>query len=152
MGFIGPDLETSLLTYLGKKTALLERYMSITAELMEASRKKRTWESESLVIERERLTQAIDTLDRSHEERIAAFAERPDSPEETSRKAVLEGLESMRRTLAEADRKDKELNLLVKEESESLRCELLKFRAGRSAAHRYGEARGTGPRFLDTRK
>lgn len=152
MGFMGPELDTSLVIYLGKKTALLERYVSITSELMEASRQKRTWESESLVLERERLIQTIDALDRSHVERIDAFAERPDALAEASRKAVLEGLETMRRALEEAKFKDKELNLLVKEESESLRCELLKFRAGRSAAHRYGKVGGTGPRFLDTRK
>jgi hypothetical protein len=58
----------------------------------------------------------------------------------------------MRRVLAEVESKDNTLNLLAKEEGDSLRGELLRLRVARSAAQGYGRACGSEPRFLDMRK
>jgi hypothetical protein len=58
----------------------------------------------------------------------------------------------MRKVLAEVETRDKALNLLAKEEGESLKSELLRLRTARNAAQGYGRASGSEPRFLDTRK
>jgi hypothetical protein len=145
-------LEESVFSYLNKKTVLLQQYLSVTAEFVDALKQKRSWESEPFIFRRQTLIQEIDALDRSPGACEGSPSQRPADLSGAPPEAFRESLDAMRRVLTEVQSKDKELNLLAMEEGESLRCELLRLRASRTAAHGYAGADGLGPRFLDTRK
>jgi hypothetical protein len=146
------DLGKNVSSYLGKKTALLKQYLSVTAEFMDALKQKRSAMSEPFILKRQSLIQEIEALDRSFEARGGPSSKWPSDLSGIDREAIRESLGSMRGVLAELGSRDNILNSLAKEEGDSLRGELLRLRAGRSAAQGYSRARGSEPRFLDTRK
>lgn len=146
------DLEKSVFSYVNKKIVLLQQYLSVTAELVDALKQKKSWESERFLLRRQSLIQGIDALDRSFDIRTGPSSQKPADLSEAQRESVRESLEAMHRVLAAVRSKDGELNVLAEEESESLKRELLGMRARRSAAHGYGNTERGEPRFLDVRK
>jgi hypothetical protein len=146
------DLGKNVSSYLGKKTVLLKQYLSVTAEITDALKQKRSAMSEPFILRRQSLIQEIEALDRSFDARVGPSSQWPPDLSGIDREAIRESLDSMRRVLAELGSRDNILNSLAKEEGDSLRGELLRLRAGRSAAQGYSRACGPGPRFLDTRK
>ncbi|MCU0593913.1 MAG: hypothetical protein MUC98_00440 [Desulfobacterota bacterium] len=145
-------LEKSVFSYLNKKTVLLRQYLSVTAGFVDALKEGRSREAEPFLFRRQTLIQGIDALDRSFGACGGPLSPGPADLSGAPPEAVRESLDDMRRVLSEAQSKDKELNVLAKKESESLRSELLKLRVSRSAAQGYAAEDGPGPRFLDTRK
>jgi hypothetical protein len=146
------DLEKSVFSYLSKKTDLLRQYLSVTGEFVDALKQKRSDEPGAFVLRRQSLIQEIEALDRSFQARVGRASQGPPDLSDIPREAIRQSLDSMRRVLAEAGSRDKALTELAKEESDSLRGDLLRFRTARNAAQGYGRAGGPGPRFLDTTK
>jgi len=146
------DLGKCALSYLGRKTVLLEQYVSVTGECIEALKQKRSDTPEPFLLKRQSLIQEIEALDRSFQARVGGASQGPPGLSGMPREAMRASLDSMRRVLAEAGSRDKALTELAKEESDSLRGDLLRFRTARNAAQGYGKAGGSEPRFLDTRK
>jgi hypothetical protein len=146
------DLEKRVFSYLSKKTVLLQRYLSVTGEFLDALKQKRTDGPETFVLRRQSLIQEIDTLDRSFEAGAGLASPGPSDLSGPAREAVRAAWDSLRRILAEAGSRENALRQAVQEEGGSLRGELLRLRAARTAAQGYGGLHGPGPRFLDTRK
>jgi len=139
-----------LFSYLSKKTSLLQQYLSVTEEFIDALKQSET--PAPFLLKRESLIQEIENLDRSFQARLGRPGQGPPDLSDIPREAMRASLDSMRRVLAEAGSRDKALTELAKEESDSLRGDLLRFRTARNAAQGYGKAGGSEPRFLDTRK
>lgn len=146
------DLGKSALSYLSQKTVLLQQYLSVTSEFMDALKEKRFEMSESFILKRQRLIQKIEALDRSFEGGMGTSSQRPTDRSWVSREVIRENLDSMRKILAEVESQDRSLKGLAKEEGDSLRGELLRLRTVRNAALGYGRAGGSEPRFLDMRE
>jgi hypothetical protein len=146
------DLEKSVSFYLSKKTVLLQKYLSVTGEFIDALKRRGSDTPEPFLLRRQSLIQEIEDLDRSFQTTVGLLGQKPPELSGRPRESIRERVESMRRILAEAGSRDKALNELAKEESDSLRGDLLRFRTARNAAQGYGKAGGSEPRFLDTRK
>jgi hypothetical protein len=146
------ELEKSVFSYLSKKTVLLRQYLSVTGEFLDALKQKRRDGPETFVLRRQSLIQEIDALDRFFQAGVDRASPGPSDLSGAAREAVRAAWDSLRRILAEAGSRENALRFAVQEEGESLRGELLKLRAARTAAHGYGRLHEPGPRFLDTRK
>jgi len=146
------ELEKNVFAYLGKKTVLMQQYLSVTEEFIDVLKQKRSHAPEPFILRRQSLIQEIEALDRSFHARVGRPSQGPPDLSGTPRETVRAKWDSLRRVLAEVESKDKALTLLAKEDGEGLRSELLRLRAARNAAQGYGRSGGSEPRFMDTRK
>lgn len=145
------DIDTGkdICPFLKKKSDLFGRYLSITKQIKETFKDIEAADLLGLVSERQDCINKIEKVDSSMDKVIKA------SPKESrdlneSKGLVPDYLSKINGIMESVDLMDKELAVMVKDESETIKAELLNMRNVRHAARGYKKTGDFSPRFLDT--
>ena len=132
-------------SFLEKKLSVFNRYLSITKRMKQTLNDKEAGNLGGLVSERQDCINKIERINLSMEKIVNAGSDKF--------KGLIDGylkdIKSIIETIAPID---SELMVMVREEGESIKTELLKMRNVRQAAQGYRNERRYSPRFLDTRR
>ena len=143
------DPEKEVCSFLEKKLALFNRYLSITKRMKKVLRDKEVVNPGIFISERQDCINKIEKIDSSIKKIIKAstdkFSHIPDKFKGLIH-SHLSSIKSIMETVAPIDR---ELMVMVKEEGEGIKKELLNIRNVRQAAQGYKKDKRNSPRFLD---
>jgi len=160
-----PDARKEVCSFLEKKFALFDQYLSITERMKATFRNKEAGNLGVLISERQRCIAKIERIDTSIEnvitespDKLSQISDQVNTPTQTlPLKGGGEGeglidsrLMKIKGIMEKIDPIDRELMTMLKEEGEHLRTALLEMRNVRQAARGYKRERGFSPRFLDT--
>jgi hypothetical protein len=148
------DVETDkkFCSFLEKKVALFQRYLSITEQMKETLRHEEKSSLGSLIAQRRDCIQQIEKLDR-YMKGIVQTGSDMRSHISGRLKGLIDGYFQTLKTLMEKlTPLDMELMVLVKHEGESLKTDLLSKQKVRQAAKSYVSFRKYPAKFLDTRR
>ena len=134
-------------SFLQKKLALFSQYLSITKRMKEALNDKETSNIGASISERQDCINKIERIDASIERIVKEGSGKGDGGGEGLIDSYMSRIKSIMETI---DLMDKELTVMVKEESETIKTELLNIRNVRHAARGYKKIERFSPRFLDT--
>ncbi len=127
-------------SFLEQKITLFDRYMDITTRMKEAFRDGEAVELGGFISQRQDCIKRIERID-------AALK----GMGENQRGFIGRYSEKLKGIMETVDLMDRELMGMAKEESDSVKTELLKIRGGRQAAQGYKRGVSHTPRFLDVR-
>ncbi len=145
------DIGKKIRSFLEKKLTLFNRYLSVTDRMKETLTKREGDELGALISERQSCINKINKIDVTMDKIIKAGMAKTDIPQRL--KELTAGyVESAKRILEVLEPLDKELVVIVKEESGSIKRELLKMRNVRKANRGYGQYRQNPSKFIDIRK
>ena len=147
------DINTGkeICSILEKKLSLFKRYLSITKRMKESLKDKEKSSLVVLVSERQDCINKIDGISLSIERIIKAGSEKGEGlgGGEGLIDDCLASIKNIMKTIAPIDR---EMAVLVREEGESIKSELLKMRNVRQASQGYKNEGTYSPRFLDMKR
>jgi len=144
------DIGGEICSFLEKKLALFNQYLSITKRMRDAFIDNSAPDPGPFISKRQACIATIGRIDAS----VEKFREkRPDWLHHVSgkRRASIDGyLKRLRSIMETADLMDREVMGMVKEQSEDIKSDLVEIRRVRQAARGYGDRMKSPPRFLDT--
>ena len=155
--------------FLEKKVTLFNRYLSITKRMKETLRGKEAGNPGVFISKRQDCINKIEQIDSSIEKIIKPSADRlsqisdqvntPTLPSPFKGEGLGGGegliqsyLSSIKTIMEKVDLMDRELLVMVKEEGEGIKNELLRMRNVRQVSQGYKKEKRYSPRFLDTVK
>ncbi len=144
------DAEKEVCSFLEKKLALFNQYLSITKRLKETLRDKEASSLEVFISERQGCIKRIERIDLSMEKIIKAGSNKLYHISDRLKGLIDSFITDIKGIMEKADLIDRELMVMVKEEGESIKTELLRMQNVRQAARGYKEEKTYSPRFLDT--
>jgi len=139
-------------SFLEKKLALFKRYLSVTKRMKESLNDKEESNLGGLVSERQDCINKIDGIGLSMEKIVKANSEKYHIASDKFRGLIEGYLKSIRNIMETIAPMDRELMVMVREEGESIKNELLKMRNVRQAAQGYKKEGLSSPRFLDMKR
>ena len=137
-------------SFLEKKRVLFNRYLSITNRMKESLKDKEAGNPGVFISERQNCIKRIERIDLSIEKIIKSSSDKVNHISGKFKGLIHSYLSSIKSIMEKVDLIDKELMLMVKEEGESIKKELLKMRNVQQAARGYRKDIKYSPRFLDT--
>jgi len=137
---------------LEKKLALFKRYLSVTKRMKETLKDKEASNLGGLVSERQDCINKIDGISLSMEKIVKANSEKYHIASDKFRGLIEGYLKSIRNIMETIAPIDREMAVLVREEGESIKSELLKMRNVRQASQGYKNEGTYSPRFLDMKR
>ncbi len=144
------DAEKEVCSFLEKKLALFNQYLSITKRMREAFRDKEASSLGIFISERQGCIKRIERIDLSMEKIIKAGSNKLYHISDRFKGLIDTYITDIKGIMEKADLIDRELMVMVKEEGEGIKTELLKMHNVRQAANSYKKEKGYSPRFLDT--
>ena len=144
------DAGKEICSFLEKKLALFNQYLSITKRLKETLRDKEASGLGVFISERQDCIKRIERIDSSMEKIIKAVSNKLYHISDRFKGLIDSYITDIKGIMEKADLIDRELMVMVKEEGESIKTELLRMRDVRLAASGYKKEKGYSPRFLDT--
>lgn len=126
-----------------KKLVLLRKHLSLTEALKECLDAKETEDLGALLARRQTCMEEVDKTD-------ALLRKGPS--ERVSRGSMDHALVQMRAILSRIESLDQELTRRMREETDTLKGDLLKMRTSRNATEKYRGHAGQVPRFLDVNR
>lgn len=158
------DPEKEICSFLEKKRTFFDQYLSLTKEMKETFEDKKVKYFGGLLSQRQDCIRRIEKIDASIKKIINASSYNRNHMSPPTRPLPLQGrgkgvgqrsiidsyLTDIKRVMETADRLERELTSLVKEEGESIKRELLEMRNVRQAAKGYKNDIEYSPRFLNT--
>lgn len=139
-------------SFLEKKLALVKQYLAITERMKEAIINDKEDNLSGFIKQRQEYMKKIDKIDRSIADTIKAYGEHFKSVSNRFRGSIDSHIQHIRRVVEAVAPIEKEVMMMVKAESESVKTDLLKRRHIRHAVKGYRNGLGPHARFLDTRK
>ena len=160
------DAGKEICSFLKKKLALFNQYLSITKRMKETLRNKEARNPGVFISERQSCIKRIERIDVSMDKIIKASSDKPyrisdkvDTPTQTlplegegeggGERLINSYLAKIKGIMETIDPIDRELMVMVKEEGGVIKKELLKMRNHRQAAQGYKKEKGYSPRLLD---
>jgi hypothetical protein len=139
--------------YLDRKLAHFKQYLSITEKMKQAFGNKEDISNfGSLVSRRQGLVNKIESIDMSIG-KILKKGSRKLSRVSNKYKCIIDGyLSKIRDIMTTVDLMDKEIMVMVTQERQGIKTEVLKMRNFKEAARGYRGSSGYTARFLDTRR
>jgi len=144
------DPEKEVCSFFEKKLALFNRYLSITKRMKETLRDKKAGNPGVFISERQDCIGKIEKIDSSIEKIIKASTDKLNHISDKFKGLIDSYLSSIKSIMETVDLIDRELMVMVKEEGESIKKELLRMRNVRQVARGYKKEKRYSPRFLDT--
>lgn len=139
-------------SYLEKKVALFQRYLSLTERMKATLQHVETSNLGSLIAQRQDCIQRIEKLDRFMQKVVQTGSDMR-SRISGRLNGLIDGyLQTLKTLMEKLEPLDMELMVLVKQEGASIKTDLLKKQKVRQAAKGYGSFRKHPARFLDTRR
>jgi hypothetical protein len=140
-------------TFLDRKLAHFKQYLSITEKMKQAFGNKEDISNfGSLVSRRQGLVNKIESIDMSIG-KILKEGSRKLSCISNKYKGMIDGyLSKIRDIMTTVDLMDKEIMVMVTQERQGIKTEVLKMRNFKEAARGYRGSSGYTARFLDTRR
>ncbi|MGD9243984.1 MAG: hypothetical protein PVH36_03580 [Desulfobacterales bacterium] len=140
-------------TFLERKLAHFKQYLSITEKMKQASGNKEGISNlGSLISRRQGLVNKIESIDMSIG-KILKEGSRKLSCISNKYKGMIDGyLSKIRDIMTTVDLMDKEIMVMVTQERQGIKTEVLKMRNFKEAARGYRGSSGYTARFLDTRR
>lgn len=154
-------------SFLEKKLTLFNRYLSITKRMKETLRGREAGNPGVFISERQDCIDKIENIDSSIEkiikegsDNLSQISDQVNTPTQTlppqgggegGGEGLIDSyLAKIKSIMEKADLIDRELMVMVKDEGQSIKTELLKMRNFRQAARGYKKEKRFSPRFLDT--
>jgi len=144
------DPEKEVCSFFEKKLALFTRYLSITKRMKKALRDKEAVNPGVFLSERQEYINKIEKIDSSIEKIIEASTDKLNHISDKFTRLIHSYLSSIKSIMETVDLIDRELMVMVKEEGEGIKKELLKMRNVRQVTRGYKKEKRYTPRFLDT--
>jgi len=144
------DPEKEVCSFFEKKLALFTRYLSITKRMKKALRDKGAVNPGVFLSERQEYINKIEKIDSSIEKIIEASTDKLNHISDKFTRLIHSYLSSIKSIMETVDLIDRELMVMVKEEGEGIKKELLKMRNVRQVTRGYKKEIRYTPRFLDT--
>ena len=144
------DPEKEVCSFLEKKLAIFNRYLSITEKMKEVLENKEAGNPGVFISERQDCISKIEKIDSSIEQIIRASAEKLNHISDRFKGLIHSYLSSIKSIMERVDLIDRELVIMVKEEGEGIKNELLRMRNVRQVTRGYKKEKRYTPRFLDT--
>jgi len=144
------DSEKQVCPFLEKKLNLFTRYLSITKRMKKALRDKEAVNPGVFISERQDCINKIEKIDSSIEKIIKASTDKLNHISDKFTGLIHSYLSSIKSIMETVDCIDRELMVMVKEEGEGIKKELLKMRNVRQITRGYKKEKRYTPRFLDT--
>jgi len=145
------DAEKEVCSFLEKKLALFDQYLSITKRMKEIPlRDKEASSLEVFISERQGCIKRIERIDLSMEKIIKAGSNKLYHISDRLKGLIDSFITDIKGIMEKTDLIDRELMVMVQEEGESIKTELLRMQNVRLAARGYKEEKTYSPRFLDT--
>jgi len=144
------DPEKEVCSFLEKKLTLFNRYLSITKRMKEALRDKGASNPGVFISERQDCINKIEKIDSSIEKIIKASTNKLNHISDKFKGLIHSYLSSIKSIMETVDCIDRELMVVVKEEGEGIKKELLRMRNVQQVARGYKKEKRYSPRFLDT--
>jgi hypothetical protein len=145
--------EKEICTFLDRKLVYFKQYLSDTEKMKQAfSNKEDVRNLGGLISRRQGLVNKIDSIDLSVE-KIFKKRSRDLSRISSKYKDMIDGyIKRIRDVMITVDLMDKEIKMMVKQEGELTKTEVIKTQNFRQAARGYSGGTGYTARFLDTRR
>ena len=147
-----PDAGREMCSFLQKKLALFNQYLSITKRMKETLQDKEAGNLGVFISERQSCITKIERIDGSMEKIIKGGSDKLCHISDKCRGLIDGHLKNIKGIMEEIDLIDRELMVMVKEEGEDIKTELLKLRNIRQAAKGYKRQVEFSPRYLDTKR
>jgi len=144
------DSEKQVCSFFEKKLNLFTRYLSITKRMKKALRDKEAVNPGVFISERQDCINKIEKIDSSIEKIIKASTDKLNHISDKFTGLIHSYLSSIKSIMETVDCIDRELMVMVKEEGEGIKKELLKMRNVRQITRGYKKEKRYTPRFLDT--
>jgi DNA topoisomerase VI subunit B len=144
------DPKKEVCSFLEKKLTLFNRYLSITKRMKKALRDKEAVNPGVFLSERQECINKIRKIDSSIEKIIKASTDKLNHISDKFTRLIHGYLSSIKSIMETVDLIDRELMVMVKEEGEGIKKELLRIWNGRQVARDYKKEKRYTPRFLDT--
>ena len=137
-------------SFLEKKLALFTTYLSITKRMKKALRDKEAVNPGVFISERQNCINKIEKIDSSVENIINTSTDKRNHISDKFSELIHSYLSSIKSIMKTVDLIDRELMIMVKEEGEGIKKELLRMRNVQQVARGYKKEKRYTPRFLDT--
>ena len=137
-------------SFLEKKLTLFRRYLHTTKRMKEALKDKEAGNPGDFISERQNCINKIGKIDSSIENIINTSADRLNHISGKFSKLIHGYLSSITSIMETVDLIDRELMIMVKEQGEGTKREILRMRNVQQAARGYKKEKRYNPRFLDT--
>jgi len=144
------DPEKEVCSFLEKKLTLFNRYLSITKKMKEVLKNKEAGNPGVFISERQDCISKIEKIDSSIEKIIKASTDKLNHISDKFTRLIHGYLSSIKSIMETVDCIDRELMVVVKEEGEGIKKELLRMRNVQQVARGYKKEKRYSPRFLDT--
>jgi len=144
------DPEKKVCSFFEKKLILFNQYLSITKKMKESLKDKEAGNPGVFISERQDCISKIEKIDSSIEKIIKASADKLNHISDKLKGLIDSYISSIKSIMEKVDLIDRELMVMVKEEGEDIKKELLKMRNVRQVARGYKKEKRYSPRFLDT--
>ena len=144
------DPEKKVCSFFEKKLILFNRYLSITKRMKESLKNNEAGNPGVFISERQDCISKIEKIDSSIEKIIKASADKLNHISDKLKGLIDSYISSIKSIMEKVDLIDRELMVMVKEEGEDIKKELLKMRNVRQVARGYKKEKRYSPRFLDT--
>ena len=143
------DAPREICSFFEKKLSLFRRYLLISKRLQQALRNKEKGDFGIFLSRRQECINKIERIDVSIEGLLqGSYDSLSHIPERL--KGLIEGyLKGIKSAIETVDLIDRELLVMVREEGESVKRELLQIHNVRQAAQGYKRGKRASPRFLD---
>jgi len=146
------DPGEEICSFVEKKLALFERYLSITKKIKDTFYDKEANNIGAFLSERQNCIHKIQKIDLSVAMVIKAGSDEINHISHKLKKMIDSYVEKVKQIMDSVGLIDKELLVMVKEEGDSVKRDLLKMRNVRQAARGYRTETRYSPRFLDQRR
>ena len=144
------DAGREMCSFLEKKLTLFNQYLSITKRMKATLQDKEAGNLGVFISERQGCISKIEGIDGSMEKIIKEGSDKLSHISDKCRGLIDGCLRNIKGIMEEIDLMDREFMVMVKEEGEGMKTELLKLRNVRQAAKGYIKEKGFSPSFLDT--
>ncbi len=140
-------------TFLERKLAHFKQYLSITEKMKQAfGNKEEINNLGSLISRRQGCINNIERIDLSIGKILKKGSSKLSSISNKYKRMIDGYLSKIKDIMTTVDLMDKEIMVMVKQEREGVKTEVLKMRNFKQAARGYGGSTGYTARFLDTRR
>ena len=144
------DAGNEICAFLEKKIALLKQYLSITEKMRDPHRNNDDSSLEGLISKRHECINRIEKIDLSMGKIVKEGSYKLSRISNKFKVLIDNYLSNIRDILTTVEPLDRELMVMVKEEGESIKTELLKMQNVRQVTRGYKKEKRCTPRFLDT--
>lgn len=145
------DIESNkiICSFLEKKVALFNQYLSITERMKETLRNKEESKLEGFLSKRQDCISKIERIDLSIKKIVKAGLSNLANISNRYKMVIDSYIADIRSIMTTVDLMDRELMVIINTESRSLKTGLLRFQHSKQAARGYKPKVGYSSRFLD---